>query len=399
MPTRKAGDYSTAPLAYTGAMTGDLKQDLIAEAHALGFADIGFARPDIGAAGDGLGAWVATGNHGAMGWMAERMAWRSDPAALWPEAQSVIMLAETYAPDSDPMASLARRDRAAISVYAKNRDYHDVVKKRLKRLGRWLIERTRRDGEAAQIKVFVDTAPVMEKPLGQQAGLGWQGKHTNLVSRQLGSWFFLGAIFTTVDLAPDASTADHCGGCRRCLDICPTAAFPAPYRLDARRCISYLTIELKDPIPREMRAAMGNRIYGCDDCLAVCPWNKFAQAGAEVYAARPETDDPPLADLVMLDDAAFRARFRASPIKRIGRARFIRNVLIAIGNSGDTTLAGAAAGLLHDGEPLVRGAAVWALSRLTSPETLAGYARDDPDPDVAAEWAAALGPDAPVSEL
>ncbi len=370
-------------------MAEDLRQALIAEAHALGFADIGIARPSIGPAGVRLADWINAGHHGDMAWMADRIAWRSDPAALWPEARSVIMLADSYAPDHDPMDSLRHPDRAAISVYAKNRDYHDVVKKRLKRLGRWLIDQANTEDPATEIKVFVDTAPVMEKPLGAQAGLGWQGKHTNLVSRRLGSWFFIGAIFTTADLAADTQEIDHCGGCRRCLDICPTAAFPAPYRLDARRCISYLTIEQKGPIPREMRAAIGNRIYGCDDCLAVCPWNKFAQASAEVYSARPETDDPPLAELAALDDAGFRARFRGSPIKRIGRARFVRNVLIAMGNSGDTGVVDQVTGLTRDQDALVRGAAIWALSRLASRDVIASLAVDDPDPDVAAEWQAA----------
>ena len=283
------------------------------------------------------------------------------------------------------MAVLGAPDRAAISVYAQGKDYHDVVKKRLKRLGRWLIERA-----GGEIKVFVDTAPVMEKPLAAAAGLGWQGKHTNLVSRELGSWFFLGAVFTTLELVPDAVHPDRCGDCRRCLDICPTAAFPAPYQLDARRCISYLTIELKGPVPREMRPAIGNRIYGCDDCLAVCPWNKFARDAHEAYAARPETDSPDLADLARLDDAAFRARFRGSPIKRIGRARFLRNVLIAIGNSGQAALADEVERLLDDADPLVRGAAVWALSRLVPRDVLCALERPDPDVTVTAEWQAAL---------
>jgi epoxyqueuosine reductase len=299
--------------------------------------------------------------HGQMGWMAERMHWRSDPAALWPEARSVIMLAEVYTPDHDPLAVLEERDRAAISVYAQNKDYHDVVKKRLKTVGRWLIDQV----EGAEIKVFVDTAPVMEKPLAQAAGLGWQGKHTNLLSRDLGNWFFLGAIFTTVELEPDQAEVSHCGSCTACLDICPTDAFPAPYRLDARRCISYLTIEHKGPVDEDLRPLMGNRIYGCDDCLAVCPWNKFAVAGRDArLAARDDLIAPPLAELAALDDAGFRARFSGSPIKRIGRDRFVRNVAYAIGNSGDAALLPAVSPLLEDADPVVADAAAWAIFQL-----------------------------------
>ncbi len=362
-----------------------LRDELAAEARALGFADVGLARPAVGPAGERLRRWVAEGQHGEMGWMADRLDWRADPAALWPAARSVVMLADSYAPESDPMEALGRRDRGAISVYARGADYHDTVKKRLKRIGRWLIDRA-----GGEIKVFVDTAPVMEKPLAQAAGLGWQGKHTNLVSRRLGSWFFIGAIFTTLELEAAAPEADHCGSCRRCLDICPTAAFPGPYRLDATRCISYLTIELKGPIPRSLRPAIGNRIYGCDDCLAVCPWNKYARDAAGHYAARAETDAPPLAELARLDDAGFRARFRGSPIKRIGRARFVRNVAVAIGNSGDPGLVGAARALTLDADPLVRGAAVWALARLADEAAFAAARRDDPDPSVAEEWSAGL---------
>jgi epoxyqueuosine reductase len=271
------------------------------------------------------------------------------------------MLAEVYTPEADPLAVLARRDRAAVSVYAQGRDYHDLVKKRLKRVGRWLIE-----AEPCAIKVFVDTAPVMEKPLAQAAGLGWQGKHTNLLGRDLGNWFFLGAIFTTLDLPVDAPEEERCGSCTACLDICPTAAFPAPFQLDARRCISYLTIEHKGPVAEELRALMGNRIYGCDDCLAVCPWNKFAQAARETgYAAR-QTEPPLLAELALLDDAGFRARFSGSPIKRIGRDRFVRNVLYAIGNSGDPSLTPIAATLQADTDATVADAARWAVGRLTS---------------------------------
>ncbi|WP_340107246.1 tRNA epoxyqueuosine(34) reductase QueG [Pikeienuella sp. HZG-20] len=366
----------------------DLRAALEERARAEGFAAIGVTRPDamIEETEPALAGFLAAGRHGEMGWMAERTAWRGSPAALWPAARSVIMLAEDYGPSSDPLALLDRKDRGAISVYARGRDYHDVVKKRLKRLGRWLVAET-----GAEIKVFVDTAPVMEKPLAEAAGLGWRGKHTNLVSREFGSWVFLGAIFTTLDLPPDARHEDRCGGCRRCLDICPTAAFPAPYQLDARRCISYLTIELKGPIPREMRPLIGNRIYGCDDCLAICPWNKFARLASEIrYRENPALTAPALAELSALDDAAFRALFSGSPVKRIGRARFIRNVLVAIGNSGDPALAPAAQARLADEAPLVRGAAVWALSRLLGRDELAALRRPEADPEVLEEWEAAL---------
>ena len=295
-----------------------------------------------------------------MAWMAERLEWRTNPAALWPAAQTVIMLGESYTPAHDPLAVLDQPDRAAISVYAQNRDYHDVVKKRLKRLARWVI-----DQHGGEVKVFVDTAPVPEKPLGMAAGLGWQGKHTNLVSRDLGSWFFIGSVFTTHDFDPDTPEIDHCGSCRNCLDVCPTAAFPAPYQLDARRCISYLTIEHHGPVDLELRALMGNRIYGCDDCLAVCPWNKFAKAASEAkYHARPDLIAPQLAELVQLDDAAFRAMFSGSPVKRIGRNRFVRNVLYAIGNSGRPDLRDAAQGLTQDADATVADAARWAVMRL-----------------------------------
>ena len=339
-----------------------LKAQLVAFAQEAGFASVGVCRPDaVPELPERLQAFVDAGMHGQMGWMAERMAWRADPTALWPAARSVIMLAEPYTPAHDPLAVLEKPDRAAISVYAQNRDYHDVVKKRLKRVGRWLIEQV----PEAEIKVFVDTAPVMEKPLAQAAGLGWQGKHTNLLSRDLGSWFFLGAIFTTVDLEPDTPEQSHCGSCTACLDICPTAAFPAPYRLDARRCISYLTIEHKGPVDAELRPLMGNRIYGCDDCLAVCPWNKFAHDGRDAkLAARDDLIAPPLAELARLDDAAFRALFSGSPIKRIGRDRFVRNVAYAIGNSGDPALIAAVSPLVDDPDPAVADAARWAILRL-----------------------------------
>ena len=336
------------------------KKELVARALAEGFSAARVTRPDaIPQAAGRLAEYVAQGRHGQMDWMAERTHWRGNPAALWPEAKSVIVLAELYTPDHDPLAVLDQPDQAAISVYAQGRDYHDLVKKRLKQLGRWLLEQV--PGE--QIKVFVDTAPVMEKPLAQAAGMGWQGKHTNLLSRELGSWFFLGSIFTTIPLPSDAPERSHCGSCRACLDACPTGAFPAPYQLDARRCISYLTIEHKGPVDPELRPLLGNRIYGCDDCLAACPWNKFAQAGSEMRY-RGIVAAPPLAEMAVLDDAGFRARFSGSPIKRIGRDRFVRNVLYAIGNSGDAGLAGLARGLTGDADPAVADAARWAVGRL-----------------------------------
>ncbi len=339
----------------------DLKARILKQALAEGFAAMGVCAPSsIPEAGARLAAYVAGGRHGQMGWMAERMEWRGDPSALWPEARSVIMLAEAYTPEGDPLAVLRQKERGAISVYAQGKDYHDLVKRRLKRLGRWLIGEA---GPETQIKVFVDTAPVMEKPLGQAAGLGWQGKHTNLLGRGLGSWFFLGAIFTTLDLPKDEAEVSHCGRCTACLDICPTQAFPAPYQLDARRCISYLTIEHRGPVEPKLRARLGNRIYGCDDCLAVCPWNKFAQAATEI-GYRPRLDAPELADLAGLDDAAFRARFSGSPVKRIGRDRLVRNVLYAIGNSGQVALIPVVTGLLDDPDPAVADAAAWAVERL-----------------------------------
>lgn len=340
-----------------------LKQALISRALEEGFAKCRIMRPDsVPELPDRLAAFVEQGYHGQMGWMAERMHWRGNPAALWPQAKSVIMLAEAYTPDEDPMEVIAQPDRAAISVYARNRDYHDVAKKRLKRLGRWLLEQAPDE----EIKVFVDTAPVMEKPLAQAAGLGWQGKHTNLLGRDLGSWFFLGALFTTVEFEPDTPEINHCGNCTACLEACPTDAFPAPYQIDARRCISYLTIEHHGPVDEELRARMGNRIYGCDDCLAACPWNKFAVEASEMkYAARDDLIAPKLADLALLDDAGFRAHFSGSPIKRIGRNRFVRNVLYAIGNSGDASLLHPAQALLDDPDETVADAARWAVARLS----------------------------------
>ncbi len=342
-------------------MTASLKARLVEQALSEGFVSCRICRPwDVPQVPARLQAFLDAGYHGQMGWMAERTHWRGDPAQLWPEARSVIMLAESYTPDTDPMQVVGQPDRGAISVYARNKDYHDLVKKRLKRLARWLIAEA-----GGEVKVFVDTAPVPEKALGQAAGLGWQGKHTNLVSRDWGNWAFIGSVFTTLELPVDPAGRDNCGSCRSCLEACPTDAFPAPYQLDARRCISYLTIEHKGPIDPELRAQMGNRIYGCDDCLAACPWNKFAVEASDMrYAAREELNAPHLAELAVLDDAAFRAKFSGSPIKRIGRDRFIRNVLYAIGNSGDAGLRPVAANLLDDPDPTVADAAKWAVSRL-----------------------------------
>lgn len=332
------------------------------QARALGFAKMGICAPDgIPEAAPRLREFLDRGYHGQMGWMADRVHWRENPSALWPAARSVIMLAESYTPDGSPLDVLDHPEKGAISVYAQGRDYHDLVKRRLKALGRWLLDQP--EGMGAEIKVFVDTAPVMEKPLAQAAGLGWQGKHTNLLGRDLGNWVFLGAIFTTLDLPKDTPEISHCGSCTACLDICPTRAFPAPYRLDARRCISYLTIEHHGPVDMDLRPLLGNRIYGCDDCLAICPWNKFAQSardiGYQLHAAVPD-----LAELATLDDEAFRARFAGSPIKRIGRNRFLRNVLYAIGNSKLPALAPRAHAQLYDPDPAVSDAAQWALTQL-----------------------------------
>ena len=363
------GRAGVADLRGPGLLTAsDVKTALAREALALGFDCIGVTAPDaISLAAKHFRDFLDAGAHGDMDWLARDPERRADPRGLWPDVRSVIMLGVNYGPDEDPLAILKQRTRGAISVYAQGDDYHDVIKKRLKALARWLAATAN-----CEVKVFVDTAAVMEKPLAQASGLGWQGKHTNLVSREFGSWLFLGAIFTTLDLPRDDAEADHCGSCQACLDICPTAAFPAPYKLDARRCISYLTIENKGPIPHEFRKAIGNRIYGCDDCLAVCPWNKFAAVGRETkLAARDELRAPALSELARLDDAAFRARFTRSPVKRIGRDRFIRNVLIAIGNSGEGALATEAERLLSDASPLVRGAAVWALGQLLPLEKFA----------------------------
>ena len=332
-----------------------------------------------------LREFLDAGRHGTMTWLESEADRRADPRALWHEAASVVMVGMNYGPDHDPLEALAHKDHAAISVYAGNRDYHDLIKGKLKVIAGRFKART-----GSEVKVFVDTAPLMEKPLAQAAGLGWQGKHTNLVSREFGSWLFLGAIVTSLRLPEDAPETDSCGTCRACLDVCPTKAFPAPYQLDARRCISYLTIEHDGPIPREFRKAIGNRIYGCDDCLAVCPWNKFAQVTREAkLQARADRVSPRLADLAVLDHPGFKEKFAASPIKRIGRDRFLRNVLIAIGNSGDGSLAAAAESCLADGSPLVRGAAVWALGQLApagARDFKAVHAASEPDPGVLDEW-------------
>lgn len=367
--------------------TQAIKAAIAERARGEGFDSIGFAAPSPSTRErELLGIYLREGRHGGMAWMEDTAARRGDPLVLWPDVRTVLALGLNYGPDIDPLANLEEKDRATISVYAQGRDYHDVIKKKLKALGGWIHREF-----GAELKVFVDTAPVMEKPLAQRAGLGWQGKHTNLVSREFGSWLFLGEIYLSLELPPDAAEIDHCGSCQACLDVCPTAAFPAPYQLDARRCISYLTIEHKGPIPEEFRAAMGNRIYGCDDCLAVCPWNKFAQAGREAMLQAPAARHAPaLADLAKLDDAAFREMFRASPVKRIGRERFLRNVAIALGNAGGGKSQSAIERLLEDPSPLVRGAAVWAFRRTqTEPVVAERRARlltHETDLSVVAEW-------------
>jgi len=365
----------------------DARNDIRERALAAGFDAVGFAPARAAPeAAERLQAFLAAGMQGDMGWLEAKAERRASPDALWPEARSVIVLGMNYGPDRDPLEVLDHRDLGGISIYAQGRDYHDVVKKRLKQVARWLHERYE-----AEVKVFVDTAPVMEKPLAARAGIGWQGKHTNMVSRDFGSWLFLGEIFTTLELPADAPEADHCGACSRCLDICPTRAFPAPYRLDPRRCISYLTIEHKGHIAAEFRAAMGNRIYGCDDCLAVCPWNKFARQATEPgLMPRDALAAPRLAELVCLDDTAFRAMFSGSPVKRTGRDRFVRNILIAIGNSGDSGLARQVQERLDDASPLVRAMAVWALARLLPESDFAtlkqGRRGAETDPAVCLEW-------------
>ena len=363
-----------------------------AEARRAGFDAVAVTTPDsIPRAPARLAEFVADGFHGSMGWIAETLERRAEPSTLWPEVRSIVVLAMNYGPDHDPRDILEKRDRGAISVYARNRDYHDVMKGRLKEIAGKVVARAGGD-----VKVFVDTAPVMEKPLAEAAGLGWQGKHTVLISREHGNWLMLGAIFSRAELEPDAPETDHCGSCRRCLDICPTDAFPAPYRLDARRCIAYLTIEHHGPIPREFRESIGNRVFGCDDCLAVCPWNKFAGAARETrLATREDLAAPPLAELARLDEAGFRARFSGTPIKRTGRDRFLRNVLIAIGNSGDAGLAEQAVVSLTDPDPVVRGAAVWACGRLLGRARLHdlfdAHGRGETEAHVREEWRAAAG--------
>ena len=366
-----------------------LKLELIRRANDIGFDIVRVTPANLAPAiGAGLDLYLAAGHHGEMDWLARDPERRRTPQGLWPEARSVIVLGTNYGPETNPLAEESRVEVGVISTYARGRDYHDVIKGRLKQLGQWLHRASR-----AELKVFVDTAPVMEKPLAQAAGLGWQGKHTNIVSRDFGSWLFLAEIYTAAELPPDLPEQDHCGQCRRCLDACPTDAFPAPYRLDARRCISYLTIEHKGPIPVEFRAPIGNRIYGCDDCLAVCPWNKFARRTGELaFHARQELTAPLLQELAALDDVAFRKLFAGSPIKRIGRARFLRNVLIALGNAGNVETAPIVALLLADPAPLIRGMAVWALARL-DPAGAASFAHrlvpGETDPTVLAEWSAA----------
>ena len=378
-PSALAASKTTAPL--------DARDAILAHARSLGFQAVGVTSADDAPAdGEGLRQFLRLGYAGDMAWLPRTAERRAAPSALWPEARSVVVVGLNYGPAHDPLRLLATRTRGIVSAYAQGRDYHDVLKGRLRRLARFVANTF-----GAEVKLFVDTAPVMEKPLAARAGIGWQGKHTNLVSRRHGSWLFLGELFTTLDLAPDDAEADHCGSCRQCLDVCPTDAFPAPYRLDARRCISYLTIEHKGHIAPEFREAIGNRIYGCDDCLAVCPWNKFARRTEEyAFLPRAELTAPRLADLAALDDRTFRTVFSGSPIKRTGRDRFVRNVLIAIGNCGDVTVLPVAKGLLGDPSPLVRAMAVWASQRLAPPAAFAAlrvrHAPAEPDPAVLAEW-------------
>ncbi len=379
----------SAPEGGEGAAPAEIREAIREKALAMGFDAVGFAEARLAeAARADLGEFLARGYHGDMGWLADTADRRGDPQTLWPEARTIVVLGLNYGSDDDPLAAAAEPERGAISVYARGRDYHDTLKRRLKALARWIAARW-----PGELKVFVDTAPVMEKPLAQVAGLGWQGKHTNLVSREFGSWLFLGEIYLSLALMPDAAESDHCGACRRCLDACPTAAFPGPYRLDARRCISYLTIEHKGPIPYELRPLIGNRIFGCDDCLAVCPWNKFARATEEPeFLPRAALTAPRLAELAMLDDAGFRARFAGTAVKRIGRNRFLRNVLIAIGNVPQPSreLVAAARRALDDPSPLVRGAAVWAFGRIAGADDLAAEAaarfEHESDAAVAMEW-------------
>jgi epoxyqueuosine reductase len=373
------------------AGAGTIRDAIATKARAEGFDTVGFTSPGaVAAAARRLAEFLAAGRHGDMDWLARGADRRADPRVLWPDARSVVVVGQSYAPDHDPLDDLGDASRGAISVYARSRDYHQVLKKRLRQLGRWTTAET-----GAGVKVFVDTAPLMEKPLAAAAGLGWQGKHTNLVARDFGSWLFLGAMLTTLDLAPDRPHQDRCGSCRACLDICPTGAFPAPYQLDARRCISYLTIEHRGHIAREWRTAIGNRIFGCDDCLAVCPWNKFAaRARDNALHARAELTLPALRDLARLDDKAFRALFAGTSVKRTGRDRFVRNVMIAIGNCGDRALMAEVEARLDDASPLVRAMAAWALGRLAAAGEVRAAAErhlaHEADPAVRAEWNAAI---------
>ena len=380
---------SISELPSVAALT--LKDRIAKAATELGFDAVRFTSADAPqGSGAALDAFLAKGRHGDMAWLAANPERRKAPRAIWPQVKSIIMLGLSYAPERDPLAVLKKRSRGAISVYAQGLDYHDIIKAMLKALA----SRVQEIG-CCEVKIFVDTAPVMEKPIAAKAGLGWQGKHTNLISRELGSWLFLGSIFTSAEIQADKPEEDHCGACRRCLDICPTQAFVAPYQLDARACISYLTIEHKGHIGIEFREPMGNRIFGCDDCLTVCPWNKFSKAAREAkLSVRAESDNPPLAELLALDDASFRARFRGTAVKRTGRDRFLRNVLIAAGNSGDATLLPQVEGHLGDPSPLVRAMVVWALSRLAPAkfrELRATQASAEPDPEVASEWTRTQG--------
>ncbi len=385
LPLKGGGAAKGAPRVGDTAL--DARAAIRERALALGFDAVGFTTPELApAARRDLGEYLARGYHGDMGWLAAKADRRVDPGTLWPGARSVVVLGMNYAPADSPLDIIAHGQQGAISVYARGEDYHEIIKKRLKALARWIAATW-----PGELKVFVDTAPVMEKPLAARAGIGWQGKHTNLVSQEFGSWLFLGEIFLALDLAPDAAETDHCGTCRACLDACPTRAFPMPYRLDARRCISYLTIEHKGHIDAELRPLMGNRIYGCDDCLAICPWNKFAQTAREAaFAPRAAATAPALAALAALDDAAFRAMFARSPVKRTGRDRFVRNVMIAIGNSAAPELLPAVTARLDDASPLVRAMAVWALARLAAPaqfrEMAARFEPGESDEAVAAEW-------------
>jgi len=374
-------------------MSAALKDTLLREAGTLGFDAVRVTTPDAaGTASARLAEFLAAGRHGDMAWLETNAERRQSPTRLWPDVRSIVMLGMSYAPAGNPLDALDHPERGAISVYAQGKDYHDVLKGKLKQLAAKIAAHG-----GAEVKVFVDTAPVMEKPLAAAAGLGWQGKNTMLVSREHGSWLFLGAIFTTAELPPDTPESDHCGSCRRCLDVCPTAAFPAPYQLDARRCLAYLSIEHKGHIPIEFRRAMGNRVFGCDDCIGVCPWNKFAATAREHrFAARTETDNPPLTELLQLDDAAFRTRFAGTPIKRTGRDRFLRNVLIAAGNSSDENLFPRIEALLADPSPLVRAMAVWAIRQLTA-DAIGDSMRHrhlarESDSVVRAEWQAASTP-------